>query len=315
MDSIVDMLFLPQLFKYGFEKKPRHTGEGPMDFLLRSSYGTGKYLLKPVGQSLVVGVTDFRYRRPVEMVWKHPKYFHISLWRGTLRGFLADTGQGDAYYQQVPVGFHHSTVGISFLPDFFDIFLGQRHGISRDELEQALAALQRLPPPPHAALILNQIGEESVSGGVGNAWIEAKTLELVSLLLDWHRRLETTTQPHLSEQDREGIAKVLHYAGEHFAEPLSLNTLAKQAAMSISKFTALFKIQAGISAACYIHNIRMEKAMDLLQNTSDSLSEIAVAVGYKHHASFTAAFREQFGMAPAAFRKSKVGNITGAGQI
>jgi AraC-like DNA-binding protein len=194
-------------------------------------------------------------------------------------------------------------VGVSFLPDFSDAFLGSRHGISRDELVRAIDALNRFPPPPEAAVVLKQMGDAACHGGAGNAWFEAKTLELISLALDWHRRLTVIDLPQLTERDRMGIAEALRYVEEHFTEPISLNTLAKRAAMSISKFTAAFKRHTGLSAATYISRFRMEQATNMLKNTSVPIGEIAAMVGYKHHASFSAAFQEQFGMVPSVFRK------------
>jgi AraC-like DNA-binding protein len=101
------------------------------------------------------------------------------------------------------------------------------------------------------------------------------------------------------------------YAEEHFSSPLTLTALARQAAMSMSKFTSAFKTHSGLSAAGYIHRLRMDKAMDIVKNTSCPLTEAADAAGYKHYTSFSTAFREQFGVTPGEFRKMKssVGSI------
>jgi AraC-like DNA-binding protein len=303
MDSIVDMLFLPQLFKYGFTEKAKNIRDGPMNFALKRSYGEGTYWVKPAGKSLVVSVTDFSYRQQVELAWEQPEYFHISFLRENKRGIFGHIGKDNVYRQHYPAGFRHYAMGVSFLPDFFDALLGSRHGISQDELIQALIALNQFSSPPGAALVLKQIGDAACDGNAGNAWLEAKTLELVSLVLEWHKRIGTTAPPRLNEQDRAGIACALHYAEEYFAGPVSLEALSKQAAMSVSKFTAAFKLHTGISAAAYIHRLRMERAMDLLKNTVCPIGEIAGAVGYKRHASFSATFREEFGVAPAALRR------------
>ncbi|MDR1147037.1 MAG: AraC family transcriptional regulator [Spirochaetaceae bacterium] len=304
MDTIVDMLFFPQLFKCGFAEKANYSKDDTMDFLLRQSYGEGRCLLKPAGKGIVVCVTDYSYRRSTEVVWKQPEYFHLSLWRGSINGILEHIGKKDAVFRQYfPAGFHHCAMGLSFLPDFFDAFMGLRHGISRDELEKAIGALSRFPPPPETAIVLKQIGDAARRGGAGNAWFEAKTLELISLVLDWHRQLETKAPPRLTEYDRAGIAEALAFVEQHFNEPISLGTLAKEAAMSISKFTAAFKRYTGLSTAAYISRFRMERAANMLKNTSVPIGEIAAMVGYKHHASFSAAFQEQFDVVPGAFRK------------
>jgi two-component system response regulator YesN len=95
----------------------------------------------------------------------------------------------------------------------------------------------------------------------------------------------------------------MRYAGEHLSVPLTLEALSRQAAMSMSKFTAAFRTHTGLSAAAYIRRIRMDKAMELLKNTSAPLSDIAGMVGYKHQSRFSTLFREQFGLMPSEFRK------------
>ncbi|MDR2371387.1 MAG: AraC family transcriptional regulator [Treponema sp.] len=196
-------------------------------------------------------------------------------------------------------------MGILFPPDFFDTFLNSRYGISPDEVVRAIDALGKFPLIPDAAVILKQIGGASFTGDVGNIWIEAKALELISVILDWHRRRERTAAPPLREQDRLGIAEAVHYAEEHFSGPLTLEVLAKQAAMSLSKFTALFRTHTGLSAASYIRRLRMDHAMHLLKNTAAPLSDIAGMAGYKHQSRFSTLFREQFGVTPSEFRKKK----------
>jgi AraC-like DNA-binding protein len=304
MDSIVDMLYFPQLFKCGFAEKSNYSRNDPMDFSLRQSYGAGTCLLKPAGKSIVVCVTDYNYQRPVEVVWKQPEYFYISFSHGSTKGILEHIGRkNEVFRQYFPMGYHYCATGVSFLPEFFDALLGLRHGISRDELERAIGALSRFPPPPEASVVLKQMGAAAGDGGAGNAWFEAKTLELISLVLDWHRRLKITPLPCLKEYDHAAITEVLYYIGEHSGDTLSLEALSKKAAMSISKFTAAFKIQTGLAAAEYIRHHRLEKAMDLLKKTSTPRGEIAGTVGYKNHASFSAAFKEEYGVIPSAFRK------------
>jgi transcriptional regulator GlxA family with amidase domain len=109
--------------------------------------------------------------------------------------------------------------------------------------------------------------------------------------------------PPLKEQDQLGIAEAIRYAEEHLSGPLTLQALARQAAMSMSKFTAAFKTHTGLSPACYIRRLRMDQAMYLLKNTTAPLSDIAGIVGYKHQSRFSTLFREQFGVMPSEFRK------------
>ena len=308
MNSFVDMLFLQNFFIHGFLGKTKLTGGGSMELVPKRSYGEGACLVKPAGKKIIVSSTDITYRQSVEHIAKEqPEYFYISLCRGTMRGIVgAHIKKDNVYRQRLDAGFCHSGVGISFLPEFFDTVLNSRHGVSPDELIRAFDALHDFPLIPDAAVILTQIGEASFSGDIGNIWIEGKALELVAVVLDWHRRLAANAAPALNKYDRLGIIAAIRYVEEHFSGPITLEVLAKQAAMSVSKFTAAFKMYTGVSAACYVRRFRMDKAMYLLKNTPAPLWDIAAMVGYKHHARFSTLFREQFGVMPSTFRKPAV---------
>jgi AraC-like DNA-binding protein len=305
MYSLIETLFIQRLSKDGLLKNTKITGDGHIELTPKRFYAEGTQLLKQAGKSLVVSVPNLSFRQTVHYtIGNQPEYFRIGLCRG-VRGIVGGhTEKGKTYRSYASAGFAQCETGVLFLPEFFDVFLNSRHGISPSEIEQAMNALGKLPLIPDAAVILKQIGEASFTGDVGNIWIEAKALELISVILDWHRRLAAAKAPPLKEHDRLGIDEAIRYAGEHFSETLSLTVLARQAAMSTRKFTAVFRTHTGLSAASYIRRIRMDKAMELLKTTSAPLSDIAGMVGYKHQSRFSTLFREQFGLMPSEFRNS-----------
>jgi AraC-like DNA-binding protein len=305
MYSLIEKLFLHRLSKDGFLEKTKIAGNGHIEVIPKRCYAEGTSLFKAVGKSLVVSATNLSFRSSVgNIVRNHPEYFYIGFRRETVRGIRgAHIEKEKVYRPYIPAGFSHCEVGLAFLPEFFDNFLNSRYGISPDEIAQVINALGKLPLIPDAAVILKQIGQASFTGDVGNIWIEAKALELVSVVLDWHRRLAVTAAPPLREHDLLGITEAIRYAEEHFSGPLTLKTLTRQAAMSMRKFTAVFKTHTGVSAASYIRRLRMDQAMYLLKNTTAPLSDIAGMVGYKHQSRFSTLFREQFGVMPSKFRK------------
>jgi AraC-like DNA-binding protein len=302
MDSIIDNVYVPQMLQHGFVEMANRSGGGPIVFAPKKFQGTGTFRLRPAGKALAVSVTDFILREPIELVWRQPEYFLIGFQWGTQAGVLGHTGKNDTYKGRFQAGFYNRGMSVCFLPDFFDAFLGMRHGISINTLTGALEALNHFTPPPDAPLILRQIGEASIGGDIGNAWIEAKTIVLITVVLDWRRQLDPEESRGFTALDRAGISEALRSIEEHFAETLSLEMLAKTAAMSVSKFTAAFKRHTGFSAGAYLSRLRMEKAAKLLKNTQVPIGEIAAMAGYKHHASFSAAFQERFGATPSALR-------------
>jgi AraC-like DNA-binding protein len=304
MNALFEMISSQGLSREGLLERTKITGDGHIELIPRKSCAGGMYLLKPAGKSLVVSVANITFRQPVTYTARDElDYFCVSLCRGSMRGITGVHMEKDKVYRQhIPAGFSNCGVGVSFLPEFFDLFLNSRHGVSPDEIAQAVKALGKAPLIPDAAVILTHIGEASVTGDAGNIWLEAKALELISVVLDWRRRLGAASGPPLREHDRLGIAEALRYAEEHISGPLSLGALARQAAMSISKFTAAFKKHTGLSAAAYVRRFRMDKAMYLIKNTTAPLRDIAGMTGYKHYARFSSLFREQFGLTPREVR-------------
>jgi AraC-like DNA-binding protein len=305
IDLLIEKLFIRRLSREGVLEKTKITRDGRIELFPKRSYAEGSHLLKSAGKSILVSRPNLSFRQPATYTIKEQiEYFRIGLFRGAERSMMGGYVEKDKTYRsRIPPGFAPCETGILFLPEFFDSFLNSRHGISPEETAQAINALGKLPLIPDAAVILKQIGEASFTGDVGNIWIEAKALELVSVILDWHRRLAAVPVPPLKEQDRLGIAEAIQYAGEHFSRPLSLKTLARQAAMSQRKFTAVFKAHTGLTVASYVRRLRMDHAMDLLKNTAVPLSDIAAMTGYKHQSRFSTLFREQFGLMPSEFRK------------
>jgi AraC-like DNA-binding protein len=306
VNSLVEMLFLHRISKENLVERTKIAVDGHIEVIPRRPYAEGNYLLKPAGKSLVVSAANLSFRQPYEYnVKDQPKYFCIGLSPEFAGIGGACVDKDKIYHRHLPTGFLHSGVGVSFLPEFLDTFLNSRYGISPDEVVRAIDALGKFPLIPDAAVILKQIGNVSFTGYVRSIWIEAKVLELISVILDWHRRLETAAGPPFKDQDRLGIAEAIRYAEDHFSGPLTLEVLAKQAAMSISKFTAIFRMYTGLSAASYIRRLRMDRAMNLLKNTTTPLGDIAGMVGYKHQSRFSTLFREQFGVMPSEFRKKE----------
>jgi len=85
-------------------------------------------------------------------------------------------------------------------------------------------------------------------------------------------------------------------------------------AMEISGATLRRKTQqyTGLSPNLYIRKFRLEKATELLENDTGTVSEIAGAVGFSTPSYFAKCFQEQFGMLPSLYRskqsKGKKGN-------
>ncbi len=103
---------------------------------------------------------------------------------------------------------------------------------------------------------------------------------------------------------KERLNKVLIYIQEHIDSPLSLQTLADIACFSSFHFHRIFQAYIGETLYDYVRRNRLEKAAQKLRFTTESVTSIALAVGYDTPAAFTKAFRQYFGKSPSLFKKA-----------
>lgn len=98
------------------------------------------------------------------------------------------------------------------------------------------------------------------------------------------------------------VRKAVAYIAAHFAEPISIQTLAKELHVSPSYFSALFPKHMSVGFHEYVTRVRVEEAKQLLTATDYPINQIAVTVGYADQSSFTKAFKRITGVTPYQLR-------------
>jgi AraC-like DNA-binding protein len=101
------------------------------------------------------------------------------------------------------------------------------------------------------------------------------------------------------------IGRTIDYMREHLNEPLRAATLAGVAKMSLPHYFAQFKRVIGSSPIDYLIKLRMDQARRLLEETSWSVKEVAVSLGYDDPLYFSRVFKSINQTAPSDFRASK----------
>lgn len=97
-------------------------------------------------------------------------------------------------------------------------------------------------------------------------------------------------------------ATVSEIVNAHLYENFSLKELAKFAGISLTSFKGEFTSLYGESPARYIRKKKIERAKELLQVSSYSISEIAYQVGFNDLSHFSKSFHASCGQSPGAFR-------------
>lgn len=96
--------------------------------------------------------------------------------------------------------------------------------------------------------------------------------------------------------------QVLRYIGEHYIEPITLETVAHALGVSRIHLSHIFSQQLRINFRQYINALRIDRACFLLRNPVLSISEIAYLCGYGNPRTFHRAFLSQRQMTPMHYR-------------
>jgi AraC-like DNA-binding protein len=91
--------------------------------------------------------------------------------------------------------------------------------------------------------------------------------------------------------------------------PWTLDELAQAAGTSRTVLAERFTQLLGESPLAYLARWRQQLAARLLETTDRKVLRVALDVGYESEAAFSRAFKRQFGVPPARFRRDKLGEI------
>lgn len=138
---------------------------------------------------------------------------------------------------------------------------------------------------------------------VKKIFIKAKIIELLSLQLEQLCEI-CPPGPTLNKEDAEKMYAVRDFMLKHLGEYHSLKSLAKRVGTNEYTLKTEFKELFGTTVFGYWHNLKMEKAQNLLRDHQKPIKQISEIVGYKNPQHFSTAFKKKYGMAPSIYRKN-----------
>lgn len=89
---------------------------------------------------------------------------------------------------------------------------------------------------------------------------------------------------------------------ENYLSGITPKEVARRINMSYSWFRKSFKERTNVSPAHFILLLKLQKAKNLLLNSSLSVKEISYIIGYEDPTYFTAHFKKHIGLPPLAYR-------------
>lgn len=102
---------------------------------------------------------------------------------------------------------------------------------------------------------------------------------------------------------RQVIEEAKQYIQEHYTDPdLSVEMICRQLHMSPAYFSTMFRKETGTTYVAYLTEVRLNKAVELLNETNDKTYVIARKVGYQEQNYFSYVFKKKYGVSPTRFR-------------
>ncbi|MEM9483318.1 MAG: AraC family transcriptional regulator [Cyanobacteria bacterium P01_F01_bin.116] len=247
------------------------------------------------------------------------KFFVSGPVSGAIQGANADmsasTGQyclaycaDQASHIEFAAGKDICTVEIVMTLQLFQTMLGEDHQLA--ELQQQFRADILTPywkfgkTTPLMAIAVQQILQCPYQGSTRRLYVESKSLELITLVLEQLKtqQLEPKKRRSIKPDDITLIHQARDILINQIDNPPSLLSLARQVGINDCKLKQGFRQVFGTTVFGYLNNYRMERAAELLQRNEMTVTGVATTIGFANRSAFAVAFRRKFGLNPSDYR-------------
>ncbi len=123
-----------------------------------------------------------------------------------------------------------------------------------------------------------------------------ETVNHISVALEHKRRL--------SGEAQRLVRKAMAFIHEHFADSISRRDIAQHVSIAEDYLTYCFRQELGTTPIKYLQRYRVNRARQLLKENENSITEIALLVGFSDSGYFSRIFHRETGMSPETFRRS-----------
>lgn len=113
--------------------------------------------------------------------------------------------------------------------------------------------------------------------------------------------VNTQDEQYTPSSKRLKITPVIEYVSQNYNKALTNDTLACVAGMSTVYFRKIFTAVMGLSPIAYVHQIRIQKAKEMLKSDYGTLTDVAQSLGYANLYDFSRDFKKHTGKAPSQY--------------
>ena len=94
----------------------------------------------------------------------------------------------------------------------------------------------------------------------------------------------------------------MRYLTNNYTRKLRISNVASYIGIDRSYLTKIFREEYHTSPQEFLVQLRMEKAISLLSQTSESITSIALQIGYPDSLAFSRIFKQRTGQSPSEYR-------------
>jgi AraC-like DNA-binding protein len=156
---------------------------------------------------------------------------------------------------------------------------------------------------------LRQLRAVASQGHPDQAWLIEQFHGLMQRLLRMHTNVyrEVEALPAIRAATREELYRRLYYARDYaaalFTTPITLDDMARVAALSPNHLLRTFRQLFGQTPYQYVVARRIAYAQELLRSTDQAVTDICFAVGFASLGTFSWWFRQRVGVSPTDYRR------------
>lgn len=127
---------------------------------------------------------------------------------------------------------------------------------------------------------------------------------LMTLLFEIARIMKTSDEPEVTIRTGVGqIQEALKYVDRHYAEPIRIETLARECHISETHFRRLFSEYIDMTPIEYLNMVRVLRACEMLRSSNESMSSVALNCGFSTVSTFDRNFKQVIGVTPYQWKK------------
>ncbi len=116
--------------------------------------------------------------------------------------------------------------------------------------------------------------------------------------------VKSTSGPYVPKARQQLIQPALDHMAENYFDPTITNDrLARLCGISTVYFRKCFEAVCGVSPIRYLHDLRLQKAKDILSSDYGSVGLVAQSVGYSSVYHFSKMFKFYTGISPSQYAK------------